>query len=90
MKHIAAGLAVLVLAGATGAGGYAIGRRGGADVEAARLAGTREGTQQGFARGTRAGYQEGFRRARKRAYKVSFERARKRAYRQVLNASEAQ
>ena len=75
--------AMVVLLTLVSAGGYIVGRRSGEDLEAARAAGTRQGTalgtkrdyQAGYRRGRAAGYQAAYRRSYRAFYATSFERA---------------
>lgn len=66
----------VVLGGAT----YQIGLSRGADVDAARLAGTVEGARKGEALGSQAGFASTFKPAREHAYDAAYQRAYRTAY----------
>lgn len=84
-RTLPAALVLTIVCG--GAGGYAVGKGGGADLAAARTAGTREGRveadRQASASGYRAGYRSGlaagkgqtFPHAYLHAYREQFKRA---------------
>ena len=59
---------------------YQIGTSRGADVQAARLAGTAEGARKGQALGSQAGFASTFKPAREHAYDAAYERAYRTAY----------
>jgi hypothetical protein len=59
---------------------YLIGTSQGADVRAARLAGTAEGARKGEAAGSQAGFASTFKPARERAFDAAYERAYKTTY----------
>jgi hypothetical protein len=72
-------LVAVLLAIAAGAGGYALGKSTGADLEAARAQGARSGKVEGADRGSQKGYDQGFeagfRQAKARGYRNAFYKA---------------
>lgn len=55
--------------------GYLITSEGGADVDAARAAGTKAGQIDGAKKGKKAGYAEGFKKGEETAYKAAYAKA---------------
>jgi hypothetical protein len=70
-------LAVLATSVVLLAGGYLVGHAGGADIDAARAAGTRAGTVDGRRQGRLQGYRAGYRKGYRTAYRAAYGRARR-------------
>jgi hypothetical protein len=79
-RRIARTVGVLAACAVVGVSTYQLGASRGADVDAARLAGTVEGARQGDALGSRAGFARTFKPAREHAYDAAYERAYRKAY----------
>lgn len=73
-------LAGVIVAIALGAGGYAVGKNSGEDLEAARVAGTSAGKAAGENRGQARGFRAGLTKGKSLGFAVSFNQAYKRAY----------
>jgi hypothetical protein len=67
-----AGVAVLLLVA-----GYFIGHAGGANVDAARAAGTKAGTAVGAKTGKKQGYAAGYKKGYRTSYKAAYEKAKR-------------
>ncbi len=78
--------AVVALALAAGAGGYALGSSSGEDLAAARRDGARAGQQAGTASGTRQGTRDGLRAGRKLGFRPAYKKAYRAAYRRALRS----
>lgn len=83
--RLAAGLAVfLILAAGAAGGGYALGKSGGEDLDAARAKGAAEGQREGAARGAERGYDFGLKQGEKAGYKQTYKKSYDRAYKREL------
>ena len=80
--------AIVVGIAAIGAGGYAIGRSSGEDLDAAAAAGTRAGNATAARDGREEGYAQGLRLGRKRGYEAAFPEAYRAAYARQFRAAE--
>lgn len=78
-RWVAVGALALVLVLSAGAGGYALGRSSGEDLDAARAAGERAGQAEGAALGEERGTKEGLRAGRKQGYKEAYAKAQREA-----------
>ena len=67
-----AGAALLLLIA-----GYFIGQTGGANIDAARAAGTSAGTAAGKKIGTKQGYDAGYKKGYRTSYKAAYEKAKR-------------
>ena len=78
--RIARMLGIIACFGVIGVAGYQMGASQGADVQAARGAGTVEGARKGEAFGSQAGFASTFKPAREHASDAAYERAYRTAY----------
>jgi hypothetical protein len=80
-RKVFAGLSLILLLAALGAGGYLLGHSTGEDLDTARAEGTTQGQREGAAQGAEEGFAEGRTQGRKKAYSKSYKRSYQTAYR---------
>jgi hypothetical protein len=57
--------------------GYVLGHTGGADLDAAKAAGTKAGTVAGTKQGKQQGYDAGYKKGYRTSYKAAYEKAKR-------------
>src|SRR5688500_18912344 len=77
-------VASAALLGGLGAGGYALGKSSGEDLDAASAEGTAQGQLKGAAKGAEEGYAEGFATGREQGYDRTYDDAYRAAYTQAF------
>ena len=82
-RKVFAGLSLILLLAALGAGGYLLGLSTGEDLDAARSGGTAQGQREGAAQGAEEGFAEGRAQGREQAFSKSYKGSYQTAYRKA-------